>query len=215
MIDLELTSAVGSPPDIVYNYTSNLWACCGNNTAGQVTCNDPLNEYYEAPAPGDLAIISSGAAVASSATLTPYTQRTSTATTTSNSSVTSAQVSEVSSKSATPLPSTESKNLSTGPKVGIAIAVALGVIAVVAAALLWLRKSKSRRRSNETLHSKFHGSELEEKCHRAVEMPVHGDSRQELDTNDSGTIVELGGEATLYHKKHDVQVPRLELPTLS
>src|ERR1700722_16124696 len=46
-------------PDIVYNATTGLWACCSSNSATGIQCSIATNQTWAAPAPEALATLTS------------------------------------------------------------------------------------------------------------------------------------------------------------
>lgn len=140
-------------PDIVYNETSSLWACCQSN-GGLNDCGNPGKETFYAAAPNDLREISS-----SSTSSTSSTSSSSQSTTTSRSILASK------SSQATPDPAisttsinnpkssstncsenhTCSSGLSAGARVGIGVGAALGGLAVLVGSIfvfVFIRRSK-------------------------------------------------------------------------
>ena len=129
--------------DIVYNSTTNLWACCYGS--GELDCSDPSDETFEAPSPEQLASMASSApsstqtSSASSPTSLALTSLTSSSAVTSSPQITS--ISYPTSDTGTP-----NTGLSTGAKAGISIAAAIRRLLVIAILLICIQRSRQRKR---------------------------------------------------------------------
>ncbi|KAK5446191.1 hypothetical protein LTS15_009886 [Exophiala xenobiotica] len=160
--DCQKVCSAPGPPDAVYNYTTQEWMCCGDDSDGN------------APAPDDLAVLLSGVAAIASQTLIPGSgsPTSSTAIASSSSSSSSASSSSVTRSSATlttssaspalptpasasgssgaqaQSPSSSSDSLSTGAKAGIGIGVALGTLALIGLLLYFFLLKRRRRNRN-------------------------------------------------------------------
>lgn len=101
----------------MYNYTSQDWACCGSDDAGDAACNSPTGTTFQAPAPAKLSTLTASLVGPTSASSTPAPAQTTRAV-------------------------HSSSGLSSGAEAGIGVGVALGVCAVVGLALIWFRRRK-------------------------------------------------------------------------
>ena len=154
--------------DVVYNSTTNLWACCGNDSDGTPRCSDPTNYTFEAPSPQSLlaqtvAFVTLSSASASSSSTSISSDLASADTSITPSSL-SATVSALSASYATPtsqlqsststnnkpLPN-DSEGLSPGAKAGIGIGAAAGALILLAALYLafrWIIKKRAAAPAN-------------------------------------------------------------------
>lgn len=146
-----------SRQDAVYNATTEVWACCGVDAAGEVQCNDPTKEIFVAPAPKEMSSTFSvgdliTAAASTSASFPSASQTTkSSATTTSVSQVTTvslatsqfqgtAQSTSQAESSSISIASPTHKKLSTGTLAAIGIGSTIGVFAILGSIFfLWRR----------------------------------------------------------------------------
>ena len=110
--------------DITYNFSGNLWACCGTNEA----CNKPTDQTFLAPPPQQLLAAGSSQ---SATTSTPATMSSATTTVTATPS---AMVDQTSS-------------LSEGAKAGIGVGAALAATAIMAL-IAWVILLRKRLRSH-------------------------------------------------------------------
>lgn len=141
---------VVAPPDAVYNYTSKEWACCGQNTAGNVTCNDPTDEVFQAPAPANLATLSAGATTAATATMTPGSAGAPGVTSDSSTTASGTGTTQVMpSQSHQP----DTTTLSIAAKAGIGVGAGLGILVIIAAIVFTLARYK-----RHNLARKSHGA---------------------------------------------------------
>ncbi|CAO1598967.1 hypothetical protein XANCAGTX0491_002715 [Xanthoria calcicola] len=153
-------------PDVVYNSTTGLWQCCGNDSNGNVDCNNPRGKTFEAPAPDKLSKFS----VFSSSSSSQRTQS-------STSSLSSATSTGAAPAAVTTVPSSDvtakpgSSSLSVGGKAGISVGVILGVaIVVLLSMILYLVIRKLRRGDGSAQHAHNDGSEKQE-LHKDEEQP--------------------------------------------
>ncbi|KAJ9616909.1 hypothetical protein H2200_000629 [Cladophialophora chaetospira] len=175
------------PPDAVYNYTTQEWACCGTDSEGKISCDAPTeNEVFQAPAPSDLVVLSPGVALVSTQTLMPGPRTSSSTSSSSSSSTTESSSTTASSSAPSTIPSTttslfststsapsstntptpiqqnrSSDGLSTGAKAGIGVGVALGVLTIVALLALFLLRRRKRRNDATTSEAKYPPNSLE------------------------------------------------------
>ena len=146
-----LTRALGADtagvPDVVFNSTTSLWACCSGSSDGDVNfplCSQPLNETFQAAAPVSLIAQAAAAtsAIATSASSVASTSAASSAATTS-------------APSSTPSSDADTGGLSTGSKVGIGVGVGLGGLMLILAVSFFLsrywRREDNFKSSRESL----------------------------------------------------------------
>src|SRR5450432_924332 len=131
------SSSNGRQTDIVYNATSNRWACCGATRDGP-HCDVPTNEVFQARAPSAM---TNTAIVQSTGIPDNSPPATSTSTTTPASSATT---------TTTPTPSASQSTdsgLPSGTKIGIGIGIAIGVVALITliGILLFFRRRHKKR----------------------------------------------------------------------
>lgn len=153
--------------DAVYNSTEGLWACCGVDADGDVTCNDPLKEFFAAPAPASMSsTFSVGALITAAASSSTSTSTFSTVQTTSSGAITTtspatrkeasqttavpqiAATSQVTS-SPTSLAVHTQKGLSTGAIAGIGIGCAIAGIAIIGSIIFLLKRCYRKTASNQ------------------------------------------------------------------
>ncbi|KAM3086054.1 hypothetical protein ACMFMG_000189 [Clarireedia jacksonii] len=155
---LNLESNGGGSLGIVYNETLAEWTCC-NDTK----CASLSNNVFKAPAPSSLSVIATPtsrpySSFTSSSTTSSSTTSSSVPTTSGANTATSPSLSSSSSSStslatiATMASSGSHSNLGTGAIVGICVAVAVVVIAILAA-LTWfiLRQRKKRKAAKQVI----------------------------------------------------------------
>ncbi|KAK5235006.1 hypothetical protein LTR47_003842 [Exophiala xenobiotica] len=174
--DCQKVCSAPGPPDAVYNYTTQEWMCCGDDSEGNVSCLSPTgDQVFQAPAPDDLAVLSSGVAAIASQTLIPgsgsgsptsSTAIASSSSSSSSSASSSSSSSTLTTSSASPASSapasasgsssgaqaqnssSSSDSLSTGAKAGIGIGVALGTLALIGLLLYFFLLKRRRRNRN-------------------------------------------------------------------
>ncbi|GAW16688.1 hypothetical protein ANO14919_061250 [Xylariales sp. No.14919] len=138
-------------PDVTYESASGLWACCGTDSNGDVTCMDPTNETFNLDAPKDLAVVfqipATGFAYTSAAISTAISSSTSSPT--GSYSTSSLTATSAVSPSTTP-EAEEPARLSSGAAAGIGVGVAVGVL--IAGILAWVAFRRFRRGRTTTLH---------------------------------------------------------------
>lgn len=113
----------------MYNYTSQDWACCGADDAGNAACNSPTGITFQAPNPAKLSTLTASLVGSTS---------------------TSSRSSTLSTAAAQTSTAAHSDGLSTGAEAGIGIGVALGVCAVVGFTLLWYSRRKPEPEAYDT-----------------------------------------------------------------
>lgn len=159
--------------DAVYNATEGLWACCGVNADGLVHCNDPLKEFFAAPAPASMSstfsvgdLITAAASSSTSTSSASAVQMSSSATITEASKITAATTTESSQTTAIPQSTTSSsqaessstsvaaqthKGLSTGTAAGIGVGCAIAGFTILGTILFLLNRSYRKKASNQNL----------------------------------------------------------------
>lgn len=135
-------------PDIVYNSTTGLWNCCGTGTqTGEVTCDDPTDQTFQAPAPEKLLPFSlSSTSISSQLSSTLTSAPTSSPGSGSGSSIPSSTLISAPAAATNSTASSDGSSLSAGAKAGISVGVIAGVGCAIFLAL-WLVIARWRRRS--------------------------------------------------------------------
>jgi hypothetical protein len=138
-------------PDVTWNQTSQRWHCCGVDSKGKASCDNPTDERFDAP----------GSSLLETYFTLPRDGWTATSTTvpstssSSSSSISITSATAVSSSTGTPLPdptslpSTQHNGLSSGTKAGIGIGAALAALAILGAVLYFIFRKRGRRRRSE------------------------------------------------------------------
>ncbi|KAI4230239.1 MAG: hypothetical protein L6R36_000204 [Xanthoria steineri] len=134
-------------PDVVYNSTTGLWRCCGNDSNGNVDCNNPRGKTFEAPAPDKLAKFS---VFSSSSSSQPTQSSTSSLSSATSTGAAPAAVTTVPSSAKTANPG--SSDLSVGGKAGISVGVILGVAIVVLLSIILYLVIRKLRRGDRSVH---------------------------------------------------------------
>ena len=153
-------------PDIVYQFDSASWSCCGQDSRQARLCNQPAGRSFNAPAPGDLAsldrVVSTDAFSALTTASTTASARGSIVT---NEGTLASSIST--GETASPIPTTiisaqdpgSSAKPSTGLGTGAAVGLTIGIIAflllLIGSFLYLFYRRRVRRRSKAQQH---HGS---------------------------------------------------------
>ncbi|KAF7509250.1 hypothetical protein GJ744_008144 [Endocarpon pusillum] len=123
-------------PDVIYNPTTALWACCSTLSDGAISCLDPTNETFQAASPEAL-LSSTSISASSAATTVPF------------------------SASSSPAVDKVFSSLSTGAKTGIGVGAGIGLV-IVLTLLVWAitatKKLRKMRRPNSSAASPYDDS---------------------------------------------------------
>jgi hypothetical protein len=161
-------------PDVVYELSSGLWACCLNATS-PVQCYDPFEETFGAPPPQSLTTLFY-------IPLTGFSPTSQLITITStSSSPTSTSLAPSTSSSGTPAP--RNSGLSTGADAGIGVGVGLvGVVAIgtLLFVLLWRRRRPRSGAAGPGVAEIHRKPAVESQWRPVVEVPAYRPAPVEL-----------------------------------
>lgn len=183
-------------PDVTWNSTSGLWQCCGVDSNNNPACDDPTNEQFIAPLPAALQTIFSisrdGWTATSTTLLSTSTLFPDALSTTPVSAVKPSATMAV--PDATTTPSVSPNALPTPTKLGVGIAAALALLAVLALVAYLVVRGRRRRSCAQQHAESLAKSERIPALH---ELQDHSRAFHELADKD-GPVVEMGCRSSVH-----------------